>query len=870
MEEENKNKNEKSVVDKGVDLAKNEIKKQGKNLAQELVKKFITWAAPVLIWILVIILAAGVINMVAYLIQSFFTNLFSSDDPAAVASNEVENMIYIDDDGRYKLTEDFAGNILTRLEELYVNNELMGFEEEGMSKNRINKYIQTSMKTMLPDNGMSGNDVEGKVKIRRTLVDGDLKYMKYNDFESTYNRGDAETLLDNFTINSDFELCIVVQNGSTTYYDYDGNIMRGSSSGGGYEIKKIDYQKYIEGYATPFNFFISLHLVAQDTDFMDAILNKVTADEIVLTYVESEIYSKEEVTYSGTETIKTQTAEEVLYNGITYIMLISENETTNAINNSNISDIITPDPNYSKKETRAYSGSWNVTKANTWLIASEKEISEISSDEPSSEDTPIDKPSVERNPVPGTKISEDDKIYDRDVTEYVITKNITITSNSKNYVATDYEKELKVNEFAEFIKTYPRVKNNLTTAPNQLFYLLQQSESTQKFEQIMRYIMLQLTGKDYGVSEKALDYLFEDNQNYIAVSNISKNYIRKFEHSSPPPTNADGTCYIIEDDGAGHPTVGYGVDIENSGYKQLFIDNGYPINIGGEVPIEFVDSIEERIWNDKSSEIKSMTEGLNLTGYQMNALISRAYNCGSYGAVGIERGSPSLDFVESYRKYWNQERDSKFEEKDNTADFTHPLYTQYMSKPVTSDGKELLGLVRRRESEWTLFQTGYYKELNRWHTSGDGILQAANEVHKQQITWTYSVENDLYWNDIEKSLNNPNQVTCCAGYVACVIYKAGLFTEDQINSFENYNYCPTLYDDLKSAGWKEINNYDELEPGDIVFMSYDNSGALDHVQIYAGNDTWYNAGSTEAIQRSSPYNQGDWARTNFYIALRVN
>ena len=45
-----------------------------------------------------------------------------------------------------------------------------------------------------------------------------------------------------------------------------------------------------------------------------------------------------------------------------------------------------------------------------------------------------------------------------------------------------------------------------------------------------------------------------------------------------------------------------------------------------------------------------------------------------------------------------------------------------------------------------------------------------------------------------------------------------------------------------------------LQAGDIVIMSDSHGGhSPAHVQIYAGNGTWYNAGWTDSIQRENPY-----------------
>ena len=51
-------------------------------------------------------------------------------------------------------------------------------------------------------------------------------------------------------------------------------------------------------------------------------------------------------------------------------------------------------------------------------------------------------------------------------------------------------------------------------------------------------------------------------------------------------------------------------------------------------------------------------------------------------------------------------------------------------------------------------------------------------------------------------------------------------------------------------------------------MDYENDGVYDHVQLYAGSDTWYDAGSTTSIQRASPFKDSTWARSNFTRAVR--
>lgn len=159
--------------------------------------------------------------------------------------------------------------------------------------------------------------------------------------------------------------------------------------------------------------------------------------------------------------------------------------------------------------------------------------------------------------------------------------------------------------------------------------------------------------------------------------------------------------YVIESDGAGHETVGVGVDIFNGGFAEIFEANGYPTHMGGLVPKDFVDALKEQELEQNRQEVISRSEGLNLTDYQMDAMVSRSYNCGPHGAFK-DRGPEGLTFVEAYKKYW-KESDTSSE-----VDFNHPLYVNYMQYPYTSNGKPLPGLVRRRKAEWILFQTGVY------------------------------------------------------------------------------------------------------------------------------------------------------------------
>lgn len=139
---------------------------------------------------------------------------------------------------------------------------------------------------------------------------------------------------------------------------------------------------------------------------------------------------------------------------------------------------------------------------------------------------------------------------------------------------------------------------------------------------------------------------------------------------------------------------------------------------------------------------------------------------------------------------------------------------------------------------------------------GKGVIDGCAKVHKmyeQQKWFYYSSLGQLRWNDIKYSTNNPSKATCCATFVGSCFLIGGVFTEGEINKF-NYNSQYGISELCQAHNWIKVSSYGNLQAGDVVIMTAPSSGgAPGHVQVYAGNGTWYNAGSTDAIQRTNPY-----------------
>ena len=695
---------------------------------------------------------------------------------------------------------------------------------------------------------------------------------------------------------------------------------------------KINYKSAVEKYTMPFQYLWSLLVITEDKDFVMGLADLVNKSQIIIGIYDNNttVTNSEKYTYTNqkrTDTyVELNVKKDLGVTGYDTERYWLSSESPNAIEkyNSKYEADYEKSPQtveYTKvKDTTTVST--NIDKVDTWIIKSESknERSESNQINQSDNTTELEDTTFEET-ADSPNSSEDNadllknehaKQFEKEVSNYinnkankknkkseveikkvecryftnVIDRKIETSNSTKSVknIQTITSKEIKdkpeskeVN-FVTLLNKNEKAKSAMGDLSEWLFELLETNTSTLNMEDLTKYFLYIATGDSYGV--KTFDFSIYDETNFNTINNSSSTsskqllieYIYSWEGCTE--LSEDGTEYKIQDDGAGHPTVGHGIDIENSGYKSLFEQNGYSTTIGGWVNKEFVDGLEADEISSKWDAVKSLTADLNLKDYQINALVSRAYNCGTAGALTVRRGKNEYTFNEAYKEYWNEDSDDKFDQKDeNAVDYDNELYTEYMDEPIYSGGNVLQGLVNRRKSEWKLFQTGYYDRIDKWHNNNSNadIISIADEIHQDEIEWSYYVNtNDLYWNNIEMSINNPNKVTCCATYVSCVLYKAGIFSEEEMNSF-NYNECTALYNFLSSNDWSEIVSYDELEAGDIVFMNYNDGGKdYDHVQIYAGNDTWYNAGDTSAIRRSSPYSQGSWVENNFFVAMRLN
>lgn len=165
-------------------------------------------------------------------------------------------------------------------------------------------------------------------------------------------------------------------------------------------------------------------------------------------------------------------------------------------------------------------------------------------------------------------------------------------------------------------------------------------------------------------------------------SNKCLNMISMFETGKPYPAKLDYNDFHGRMDG-GHLSYGYGLQAHPDGG---FMEN-YPQAKTGWTQKE-LDELYLKMVNKKSAKSVSdwvIKNDINLSQNQFDAIVSIVYNCG-----------PGC--LEKYKLF------SMIAANPNNP----KIPDQWRKTAITSNGKVLEGLIKRRDREATLYQTGQY------------------------------------------------------------------------------------------------------------------------------------------------------------------
>ncbi len=688
------------------------------------------------------------------------------------------------------------------------------------------------------------DDIKSEIDVEKSEEFIQLKYMEYNKMLEYANSGDTNKIREYFSVTEDNNKLIIPEWTITTVNNNTTTSVT---------LREIEYKNVISQYTTPMNFLIYLTMVSQNPEFVSEVTDLIKGSKIDLTIFDTKTISEEEENYTYTTHIK---GSRIIHNvptgeydidgiPITEDVVEPINESNNEEENTTtIVTTVIPtlkvtyvktwfceqSITYKKKEITPYSNSYTLDSSND----------ESLQDDPEPPD-----------PEEGSTV---EWITDRK-------KEVTQKSNGVTYEE-DVRGDVidKTDDFIKLLDKKYKIPNtkreeaagqrNMISGAEWLFSLMQKEPGLQNLEQVMRYTLGKYAKKDYGVS--SLDFSIFDAKDFNSVSGIGslKSFIRYFEG-----TKEENGQYVVYKDSGGNRTVGYGVNIEAQ--KARFIARGIDpstIKEGDKLDKEIIDSIEEEIINAMKSSVEATTSGMDLKSYQIIALVSRYYNCGNISG-----------FRDAYNSYWN-ESDDEYGVTENNTMYEHSLYQKYMSTPIKDNkGNTLAGLVKRRKAEWILFKTGYNIATGSFVAEGGAIVEWAQTIHQymEQNNYHYCVyfsnsgeecqnRSQCYLSNTFESSKTSVQTrkTCCATFVSWVLQEAGY-----LGKTECYNGATALSNVLENQkGFTRVSR-SELAAGDIIVCD-------GHVEIYAGDNQVYNAGSGNAIRSASPN-----SKTNIYKCL---
>ncbi len=740
-----------------------------------------------------------------------------------------------------------------------LNGEEFSDEEfyNSEAANHLYNLMTATLSSELPYIEGSDKEAQGIIKIKRQVeANGqaqNLKYIGIEAFNEMVENKDPN-ILNFFSLDETWNLWVAKPYEQINQYvkTINGSVAE-SNTNRDYNIipVSIPYRTLISQYTMPFEFLMVLQTMTYSSKYVEAVSDLVTNSS----QIDFTIFDSTSVTTNVYTVEYDQHAKGVNHIEGNPNSSIPSEQTGRDVPWRTDEHIVETTTVTTTEEAPILA---NVTKAKTWLIdqitqyEAEEKIGEVTVDTktgPYSQEDPgddvesaswytdkmeytketIDSTNWKKAADSITKLHPDEflGLWKNDTGTYVKGASYNPNGNVVNYNIENEEHK-------------DRPIMNILSAEEEFYGHLEENVKTQIHAEMMREIIdfynsrqeLQNSNQFF---DSDLLKVFNPNEFIEMDITIGASTVKEFIHYFEGKPKESNGKYVVFDDGAGTPTVGWGINI--SAHTGRFLARGINpriLKIGDLVDKAIVDSIEDEIIEEFRSNVIKITAGLNLADYQIDALTSRYYNCGPGGMKG---------FVTAYKQYGN----------------TQALYDNFLKNPVTSKGKYMPGLKTRREAEWRLFHEGYYANTNSYgnQTSSNPnaglILQKAKECHDYVRTNNFIYEQA----GVNIPINSSSRKTIdCSSFVSWVLYESGYsqFAGDQKNS---------SYFASNPMNWQKISR-DNLQAGDIMVFS-------GHVQIYAGGNQYYNCGGNSSIRTPAPSSSGTSINSGtFLFGLRPN
>lgn len=779
------------------------------------------------------------------------------------------------------------------------SNQLYAYISEEKQKEYLKTFIKADFITQNFKIGTAdpktSDKLNGSIIVQRSDSDGKVSTLQFIDYE-TFNKYVTESnseVFKYFSTNEDGQLVIAQSYRHSKVLDTNvpGETPINEEQ---YNISEmsLDYKSALSSYAMPFNFLWALLVKSTEEDFVYELAKLAMDTEITITaydnYMRTEETEESQFTMEGRKELIVR--QFIKHSGtLTKITREREFDTSDTTYHRRLTEIT---------ETRNVT--LNVTYANTWIAKYQNEytyesipatVTENNAQSNNSQaietinryltKAEIEQDSfaqevlndLEHGKMEGTVYTVESERLISDIKEKSRTSKIVSSGNSYKEGTPQIEEKTDLNSqepnFCTILKKYPRAESKIMSSVEWLFEMMEQNtENVTNMIDLVKYLLYKATGRDLGVTELSA--------NFFIIKNLSSMYGGSGISVNKTSISREDFIKCVReyrnDSGyqkrfAAYADKIYDICVKNNINPILCVAQGQESSFGESTPI----NSKWNYWglgvNNESSvgtEFATIDEAIEcycktILGYQKPGSI--AYTKAQVYAPHSDKITGNMTSIydilcaymylgdkHSGKVYGNvnvkqyliqhMNYDCKHELEESTTLEEQAAYVvDYIDNGVISIAKDIFG-------------SKIY--------SGGSIIEVADMIHKymEQNNYTYCVlDNSNQYEECGKynkahGLNRTFEEsktgyhnTCCATYVSWVLQMVG-YIDDSDHSDGAETLAQTIL--MGKYGWKRV-SVAEAQPGDILYYTYG------HIEIYAGNNTKYNAGSGDAIRRISPY-----------------
>lgn len=419
-----------------------------------------------------------------------------------------------------------------------------------------------------------------------------------------------------------------------------------------------------------------------------------------------------------------------------------------------------------------------------------------------------------------------------------ITTTVNVDTKKFNKIETKVtektDKETKNGETESFVsilckEEHEKAYGGFTGSfSNWFFSAIAKNEDTEVYIDLIKYLLYKATGDDYGVTEYDMSTVkFKLNGSNMKDTGMIQGgtiqakvwfALKNLGYSDEQVAGVMGNIHC-ESDGFVPSRVEYGYNENNGGIGICQWTNNDRGDQGNNTNLKAYAATKGVTWQDEDTQIEfliaQMTGTGNASGYVGIQWMPRhGYPKDAwFNATTIEEATRA--FCATYENPGDKEFEDSMPKRINWAKH---YYDEFHGKTLAS-------------------------------FDNSDFLQLAIEIHDY-----IRINNFYYGNGSAIPIPAGQQYIDCSAYVSWVLYDYGYQELFQNNG--NWQYIVSTFRDKQSYlestyGWV-YKDPSQAQPGDLLI--YDNWG---HIEIYAGGDDQYGAGSTDAIRRVNP-NKGNY------------